>query len=368
MKVGKLMLVLTNACNLNCIYCYETRKSITHMKFETACSYIDEMLKDNQYHEINIYFFGGEPFLEFELLKNICEWTWNKIGKKSVIFYTITNGTVLNENQKEWLEKNREKLWIVLSLDGSPKSHNLNRSGSFEKIDIDFFKKNWPNAGIKMTLSEVTLPNLYNDIMFIYSKGLKFTECNLAMGINWTDDNNINIFKQQMNKLYHYYVKNPGLEPPNIINKKVGICENPKEIKKICGAWETVFVNTDGKRYPCNYINPMCFNDEELSQLSNIDFTDLESLEDMECYQNCYIYPLCENCYAANYSLNGRVNIRDKSTCVLKKIQAYYSAMLLAEKIKQEDIHNLSNTEKGILHKNIVAIQKIYNLYKEICE
>lgn len=367
MNIGKLMLVLTNACNLNCIYCYEKTKSVAYMKFETACYYIDEMLKNEKYHKINIYLFGGEPFLEFELLKNICEWTWNKIGKKTVDFYIITNGTVLKAYQKKWLEENREKFWITLSLDGSRKSHNLNRSESFDKIDIDFFKNNWPNAGIKMTLSEITLHNLFEDIMFIHSKGLKFTDCNLAMGIDWTNENNINVFKHQMKKLYHYCVKNPDFEPPNIIRKKVGQCENLKEIKKICGAWETVFVNTDGKRYPCNYINPMCFSEEDLCKLSNIDFTRLESLEDMDCYNNCYIYPLCENCYAANYSLNGSVNIRDKSTCILKKIQAFYSASLLAEKIRRMDISNLSDSEKGIMHKNIVAIQNICNLYGEIC-
>lgn len=366
MKVGKLTLVLTNACNLNCTYCYEKRKSITHMKFETACLNIDKMLR-NDYDKINIYLFGGEPFLEFELLKNICEWTWSKIKKETVIFYIITNGTVLKTNQKEWLEKNREKLWIVLSLDGSRKSHNLNRSGSFDEIDIDFFKKNWPKAGIKMTLSEYTLPNLFEDIIFIHSRGLKLTECNLAMGIDWANENNIKIFKNQMDKIYHYYVKNLDFEPPNIMNKKVGQCENLKEIQKICGAWDTVYINTDGKRYPCNYINPMCFNEKELSTLLNIDFTDLELLEDMDCYENCYIYPLCENCYAANYSLKGSVNIRDKSTCTLKKIQAYYSAILLAEKIKKTDITNMTESEKGMLHKNILAIQKICSLYRDIC-
>lgn len=367
MKVGKLILVLTNACNLNCIYCYEKRKSITHMKFETACSYIDEMLNHKDYHKLEVSLFGGEPFLEFELLKNICEWTWRTEEKKTVRFNIITNGTVLNAVQKEWLKKNRAKLWITLSLDGARKSHNLNRSGSFDKIDIDFFKNNWPDVGIKMTLSENTLPNLFEDIVFIHSKGLKFTECNLAMGIDWTNENNIKIFKNEMNKLYHYYIQNPGIEPPGIIAKKVGQCENSKEIKKTCGAWESVFVNTDGKRYPCNYINPMCFNNEEVAELSSIDFTDLESLEDMECYKNCYIYSICENCYAANYSLNGKVNIRDKSACMLKKIQAYYSAILLAEKIRKMDISNLTDSEKGILHKNIIAIQKICSLYGKIC-
>ena len=51
----------------------------------------------------------------------------------------------------------------------------------------------------------------------------------------------------------------------------------------------------------------------------------------------------------------------------IKKIQAFYSASLLAEKIRRMDISNLSDSEKGIMHKNIVAIQNICNLYGEIC-
>ena len=118
----------------------------------------------------------------------------------------------------------------------------------------------------------------YENIKYIHSKGLKFSECNLAMGIDWSSEENIFILKTQLEQLLDFYIDNPELEPAHIINMNVGGCENNKEILKICGAGEITSINTDGKNYPCNYINPMCFKDEELKELMNLDFEKLEEM------------------------------------------------------------------------------------------
>lgn len=365
-KPGKIMLILTNKCNLNCVYCYEDQKYNGRMNFETAICNIEKVLENDRYSEMDIYLFGGEPFLEFDLVKKICEWTWNKKWSIPYKFTVSTNGTTLREKEKEWLRKNREKMWVVLSLDGNKFSHDINRSNSFDLIDLEFFRENWPESGIKMTISEKTLPFLYENIKYIHSKGLKFSECNLAMGIDWSSEENIFILKTQLEQLLDFYIDNPELEPAHIINMNVGGCENNKEILKICGAGEITSINTDGKNYPCNYINPMCFKDEELKELMNLDFEKLEELEDMNCFKECYIYPLCPNCYAANYSVNGKANERDKSVCKLIKLRAYYSAKLTAYKIKNTDIENLSVVDKGKIHKTIVALGKILEMYADI--
>lgn len=362
-RPGKITLVLTNACNLECIYCYEKQKYCGKMDFETAVYNIKEVMESKKYSEMDIYLFGGEPFLEFDLVKRICEWTWIQKWEIPYRFTISTNGTNLDKEKKEWLTLHREKLCVVLSLDGKKESHNINRCNSFDMIDIDFFKDNWPDSGIKMTVSVHTLPYLCENIKFIHSKGLRFSDCNLAMGIDWSDAENVTVLKEQLDELYNFYVKNPALEPANIIDLRIGACENEKEVLKLCGAGENIFVNTDGKIYPCNYINPMSFEEKDLEILMNLNFDNVEELEDRKCLNECYLYPLCPNCYAANYSLNGKVNERNKGICNLIKIQAVYSAKLLADRIKKIDREKLTFEEIGKLHKTILAVHRIIENY-----
>ncbi len=306
--------------------------------------------------------------MEFELIKQICEWCWKQYPDIEFSFDVITNGCAMSENAKTWLSEKHDKINVVLSLDGGPETQNINRSNSYEKIDLSFFKENWPEIGVKMTVSNERLGNLAADIEFVHSQGLKILECNLAFGIDWSNAMNEVLFKREMKKIYSFYHENDGLTPAPIINMEVGLCENPREIERICGAYATRFVDTDGKIYPCNYINPSCFSKEELDYLMNLDFDDLESLEDMGCYNNCYLYPVCPNCYASNYKINGKVNVRDKSLCRINKIRAYYSALLAVDSIAKEAIDKLSFDEKGNMQKRIKAIKRVVTEYRDIAE
>lgn len=364
---GTLMLILTNQCNLRCVYCYEQNHKSMEMSFKIATENIRKVLNDNEkYSHIDIYLFGGEPFLCFDNLKKICEWTWKREWKVPYRFTISTNGTLVHGNIKEWLKTNKDKFFIVLSLDGKRKSQNINRSNSFDQIDYDFFREMWPDAGIKMTISEKTLPYLCEDVKYVHSLNFKFSECNLAMGIDWSDKENINILKEQLQMLYEFYIENPHIQPANIINMDVGGCENKKQIRKWCGVGNMISINTDGKQYPCNYINPMCFEEDDLEILLNIDYNNLGALVDKKCYDECYLYPLCPTCYGADYSLTKSVNKKDRSTCNLLKIRAYYTAKLMANKIEKIDIGSLSIEEKGKVHKTIKAIIKINDIYSNI--
>ena len=69
-----VMLIVTENCPLRCTYCYETFKNINKrtMSFETAKQIVDfEMTVDDNYEEVVIDFFGGEPFVNFRLIEQI---------------------------------------------------------------------------------------------------------------------------------------------------------------------------------------------------------------------------------------------------------------------------------------------------------
>lgn len=140
--IKRITLALTKNCNLNCVYCYEHYKNNDSMTFEMAKEIIvRELTNDDEYDTVCIDFFGGEPFLEFKLIKDICAFIKNESWSKKYFFTTSTNGTLVHGEIQEWLFKNKNIFECGLSLDGTKEMHNINRPYSYEKIDIDFFSK-----------------------------------------------------------------------------------------------------------------------------------------------------------------------------------------------------------------------------------
>ena len=82
----ELTLIITHRCNLNCVYCYEHHKDSRKMDVEFAKKTVEKYLTTGDYEEIKIGFFGGEPFLEFPVIKEVCEWTWSRNWPKSYCF------------------------------------------------------------------------------------------------------------------------------------------------------------------------------------------------------------------------------------------------------------------------------------------
>lgn len=362
-----LMLIITNGCNLRCTYCYEDHEAREPITLEIAQKEITEVLTNiEKYESITISLFGGEPFLYFNRVKEICEWTWSKDWPVPFNFSFSTNGTLFTKEVKEWLTLYKERLFLVLSADGTKASQDLNRSNSFDSIDYSFFKRNWLYPQVKMTISQESIKNLANDVIFFHKRGFQFAECNMAMGIDWSNPQNQEILKTELSKLVKYYEIHKDIMPANIIYMNVGSCENKKVMHKWCGVGkELMTIDVDGKKYPCNFITPMSFNKEELDTLLLTDFTDIRAILDKECFESCYLYPICPTCYGADYLLSKKINVKNKTTCEVLKICAYYSALVRANRIDDIGIDKLSTEEKGKLYKTIKAIKTIVSNYKE---
>jgi radical SAM protein with 4Fe4S-binding SPASM domain len=335
------------------------------MSPETARKSIDWIF-DNVPHNmtaVEVQFIGGEPLLEFELIKEIIEYTNSKNVRHKYIFFATTNGTLLTDQMKQWFIKNKNKFYLGLSLDGAKETHNHNRSNSFDDIDIDFFKNTWPDQGVKMTLSDFSLHNLANDIKFIHSIGFRdIGGVNLYEGdFDWNKDEYIKVLIPQLKELVKYYIDNDHLPLNQMFDKNLYICEaKNKERKKWCGIGDgTRFFDVDGKMYPCYFITPMTFSCNEIERIVKIDFTNEENFMDDECFYSCYIYPICPSCSGANYLVNNTFKKRIKSKCRIQKLIALFIADILARKIRK----NPTMLDGNDLYYTIEAIKNIKKLY-----
>lgn len=355
---------VTHNCNLNCVYCYQKHDTNSRMTFETAKKVLDWIFNNvpDDMNEVGIGLIGGEPLLEFELIKKMFEYTKQMNPRHPYLFYATTNGTVLTDEMKEWLIQNKKQFWLCLSLDGDRETHNHNRSNSFDKIDIDFFKNTWPDQNVKMTLTDYSLNHFAHDIKFLHTFGFPIGGCNEFEGdFDWDKDEYIRSLAKQLKELSDFYVEHDNLEPNQMLNLHLEACESKnRERRKWCGIGDgTVFFDIDGQRYPCSFLTPMTFSKEQIAELKKIDYKNVDNFIDDNCFDNCYIYPVCRNCAGACYLTNGTFKKRVMSKCRTQKLIALFAADIQARRI----VKNPENFDKKVLYTKIAAIKKIRELY-----
>jgi radical SAM protein with 4Fe4S-binding SPASM domain len=156
------VLNMTQQCNLSCKYCYvdaDITKS-NFMTFETAIRIIDEMLLINhaRNEKTTILFHGGEPFLNFEVMRRVAEY-YAGIDEKDINFELQTNATLLTPEHIEFIKKCNVNVGI--SLDGAKDIHDKNRVtqngyGSFDMVmkGIELLKQNNINFGVIVVLTK----------------------------------------------------------------------------------------------------------------------------------------------------------------------------------------------------------------------
>lgn len=318
-----ITLTLTQSCNLHCSYCFESNKSVKVMPFDTAKSILDKALCDDKFEEYEIDFFGGEPFLEFELIKQIIAYVAETYPKKLLLFTATTNGTLVHGEIKDWLKKHAHIFVCALSLDGTKRMHNINRCNSFDNIDIDFFAETWKEQEMKMTVSVETLPYLAEGIIFMHERGYRFT-VNLAFDIDWSDKKNSLVLERQLSLLIDYYIEHPDIAPCTLMDCPIYMVSSMSQDAPFrqCGAGNEMFsFDVNGECYPCQFFMPLSIGEECSEQAKSLVFPDKingDMFED-EC-RKCIALHICHTCYGANYASMGNIFKKDKNWCGLQKI------------------------------------------------
>jgi radical SAM protein with 4Fe4S-binding SPASM domain len=214
-----------------------------------------------------------------------------------------------------------------------------------------------------MTLSEYSLRHLARDIKYIHSLGFDdIGGVNLFEGdFDWNCDEYIKILIPQLQELVEYYVENNNLRLDQLFDRRLDLCEAKNiERKKRCGIGDgTLFFDVDGKTYPCTFITPMTFSQNEIDNAKNTDFTDVNNFIDDECFNNCYIYPICPTCSGSNYMVNKSFKKRNRNKCRIQKLVSLFIADLQAKRI----VKRVDFKDKNTLYYTIEAIKKIRSLY-----
>lgn len=177
-ELRSLSVVLTTGCNLRCSYCFQTRTATRRMDWKVLRAAIDYLLRSPR-DEVRLVFYGGEPLLQFSLIRRAVHYAERvKPAGLSVRYGIITNGTLIDEATAEFLARHRVS--TRLSFDGVHEVQALRGERTFEVLDSllrrvrrkhgDFFRK---ELRAQVTVLPATLRHLSSSIRYLIDSGIR---------------------------------------------------------------------------------------------------------------------------------------------------------------------------------------------------
>lgn len=324
-----LQFLVTERCNLDCVYCYEKHKTGRTLSSEFIRQKIQQaMLADDQYKELSIDFFGGEPLLHFETIREVVDWfhdqRWPESTKR-YRFVVTTNGTLLDEERKQWFARNRRDVILCLSLDGTPAAQNRNRSNSYDAIapHLEFFRQCWPDQPVKMTISPQTVDQVFEGIVYLHSLGFQ-VEADVVFEDVWGNEESLSwaveAFAGQLDRVVEYYAAHPELPRAKLVRRPIlDLFDSGwRRDLRFCGAGKHLVCYTaGGEEHPCMRFAPVSTS----RPLRRVE--DSPDAENSHC-ASCVFERLCPSCEGHNYQVNGSCWNRTAFHC------RFFQASLLA--------------------------------------
>jgi uncharacterized protein len=302
------------------------------MSIETAQKAIDFYLdRSLEIAEPTISFYGGEPLLEIDLIKQCVEYSKSKVEGRKIKFAISTNGTLLSDSTVDFLVKN--DFHLSISLDGSRKEHNVNRKfsngeGSFDIIinNINRIRQRYPqydkrililttinpHIDLSCVLEYFSTSNILNDKNIMFNE---MSENDLKIALNYDQDyyrvrnyEYVKMLFSMIDKLDKKYVSKLTLSSKSNIarrfrnvHRRAGLTKTTHHMGPCIPGVQRLFVSVDGSLFPCEKVNETKeyikigdiengFDENQMKKLLNIG----AAVED-KCIE-CWMLRQCSRC------------------------------------------------------------------------
>ena len=320
--VKALCLHIAHDCNLRCKYCFadtgEYHGKRGFMSAETGKKAIDFVIANSGSRKnIEIDYFGGEPLMNFDVVKQITEYAKEQGEKhgKNFRFTITTNGILLDDEKKEYINKNMSN--VVLSIDGRKDVNDRMRpridgSGTYDTIIPKFIdmanSRNQDNYYVRGTFTAFN-KDFAEDVIHLADLGFKQTSVEPVVAPEseayaLTKEDIPEVFAQY-EKLAEEYIKRwKDGNWFNFFHFMVDLDQGPCAIKRLsgCGAGhEYLAVAADGDLYPCHQ-----FVGNKDFLMGNVHEGELN--KDLSKYfekSNIYTKEKCRSCFAKFYCSGG---------------------------------------------------------------
>jgi uncharacterized protein len=357
----KYTLCVTQRCNLDCQYCYITKRN-ARMQHNIAERIIDFAYRHTPPDEdIDIGFFGGEPLLEFDLIKQITGSVEKHpfFDPRRVRINVATNGTIFTDEIMAFLQTHKGSLGI--SCDGPAETHDVFRrfpggrsSVSTVAATIQKAVKTLPLVLVNAVFHPKTYQLLPRTVEFLSTLGAQRIYLNPDYSAEWTLAD-IAQLPERFNEVTELYIKYYLERKPifiSLIDYKIAvILRGGYHARERCrmGSGEFAFT-PEGNIYPCERL--IGNGDNGSHCIGNID-TGLQ-LDKMLCHttpgkevntecETCSLKEYCMNwCGCSNYMSTGLYNQVSPFTCASEKmlIRCAFRAFRVLEEKLGPTFHN----------------------------
>ncbi|WP_235032921.1 radical SAM/SPASM domain-containing protein [Enterococcus sp. CSURQ0835] len=366
-NMTQLVLQVTQDCNLRCSYCpyscaSEAQRSHSDKKMaiSIAKKAIDVFFKKSiGVKKPVISFYGGEPLLNLNLIRECVKYSKEIFWGKDLQFNMTSNGTLWTEDVMDFMIEN--SFQITLSIDGPQKIHDKHRKfrnghGSFDRI-IHYISKAEKKYGkeltSRMSVNMVMDPqNDFDEISKLFENEI-FRKINV-MGDIIDDDLNIeknkysesftskNAYHQFLAIINHFKIVSVSSVSP-LSGKIPLIMEQEYESFLLnydklpesftpsgpCIAGQRrLFVDTNGQLFPCEKIseNTSFMNignlEDGIDYASISDIINISKITEDEC-KECWAFRLCDQCVRACDDGGSISKVKKLKNCEKTKNEAF---------------------------------------------
>lgn len=330
----ELKLIVTNKCNLNCSYCYEKHKGKSAMTKEVAMDAIDSFTENAESNtRLDLSFHGGEPLLEFEIIKYATEYLKEKSSLKKLDphFGITTNGTLVTPEIAQYFKENNFR--VKVSLDGKEETHNLHRKtidshDTYNKVvkAAYLLNENECDLSIRMTITPETVDSFVENVQWLLEKGFRKIEAVADNLADWSKKiDKLEASYKEIQRIYIDRLEKDRFSFGMFDGKIAQYLQARKP--RFCNAGFGHFVvNPDGTLYPCAYVmdkKEFCVGKlkGEIDKKKRKRYIEKHLTKNDIC-EECSIAHFCQGrkCSFNNYITTGYLNLSNDFWCKHEKM------------------------------------------------
>ncbi|NLP48140.1 MAG: thioether cross-link-forming SCIFF peptide maturase [Clostridiales bacterium] len=344
--IKSMCLNIAHDCNLECGYCFASQGDFGHgrklMTYEVGKKALDFLIENSaDRYNLEVDFFGGEPLMNFEVIKKLVSYarSLEKKHNKNFRFTLTTNGVLLNDEKIDFI--NKEMSNVVLSLDGRKEINDRFRcfqtgKGCYDIVLPKFQKLVAERGGkeyyVRGTYTRFNL-DFSNDVEHLFALGFDqvsiepaVTEKELPFSVR--EEDLTRIFKEY-EKLALLMLENKKQgKKLNFFHFMLDLEQGPCVYKRLrgcsCGN-EYIAVTPEGDIYPCHQFVGIeekkmgSVLSGEFDNKLKVDFASATVYSKEEC-KKCWAKFYCSGgCDANNYLYEGSIKLPHTISCEIEK-------------------------------------------------
>ena len=362
--IKSMCINISHDCNLRCEYCFAAKGDFGQgrclMPLETAKKAIDFIIANSgTRRNLEVDFFGGEPLMNFDVVKKTVEYARSieKKFNKNFRFTITTNGLLLDDEKIDYI--NREMNNAVLSLDGRKEVNDRlrvtpNGKGCYDTI-VPKYQKLVAGRGekdyyIRGTFTKYNL-DFTNDVL--HYRDLGFDQLSIEpvvsdpkLDYSIKDEDLPRVFEEYERLAQTMINSRRKGDYYNFFHFMIDLNQGPCAIKRLrgCGCGnEYVAVTPQGDIYPCHQFVGMeqfkmgNLNDGTFNNDMKLDFAKANVYSKENC-RDCWAKFYCSGgCNANNFQYEGDIRKSHKTSCALEKKRLECAIMIKAALSEDSD-------------------------------